>query len=326
MATLGGAKTTALGTSSTVKWGNARYRVALALDNTGSMAASGKMDELKKAANQLIEDFASMAKTDGDVYISIVPFAETVKIGTGFKNANWLKWSGGTDKDSWEDMNGTCKNLSFPYSLNPSSRNTRVKCESVSGTWQPQTGPSNNWAGCVMDRDKNYDASNTLPNISVPGTLVWPVNDTACPVEILGMTPVKSQKQMLLDKVAAMTPSGATNQTIGMAWAWMTHTIGAGPYPAAPKEPNYEYKDVIILLTDGANTRNRWDGNGSNQSAEVDARQALLCNNIAIGKFSVFAIQVSTAFEPVSAVTKACATNPDDPTYYSNITSASQMS
>lgn len=64
------------------------------------MAASGKMDELKKAANQLIEDFASMAKTDADVYISIVPFAETVKISKRFKNANWLKWSGGPDKDS----------------------------------------------------------------------------------------------------------------------------------------------------------------------------------------------------------------------------------
>ncbi len=41
------------------------------------------MDELKKAAKKLIEDFYSMASTDADVYISIVPFAKDVNIGTG---------------------------------------------------------------------------------------------------------------------------------------------------------------------------------------------------------------------------------------------------
>src|SRR5688500_13455984 len=33
----------AINASSTTKWGNIRYRVALALDNTGSMASDGKM-------------------------------------------------------------------------------------------------------------------------------------------------------------------------------------------------------------------------------------------------------------------------------------------
>ena len=36
-----------------------------------------------------------------------------------------------------------------------------------------------------------------------------------CPVSMLGMTPVKSQKQTLLDKIDDMTPVGTTNQSIG---------------------------------------------------------------------------------------------------------------
>lgn len=323
MPVLGSKLNTELGTSSTVKWGNARYRVALALDNTGSMASSGKMDELKKAAKQMIEDFAAMAKTDADVYISIVPFAETVKISTSFKNADWLKWSGGPDKDSFEDTVGSCKNYNWWLWQEPKPRK---KCESENGTWTPTNNAKNIWTGCVMDRDKNFDVSNATPTNSTPGTMVWPTDDSACPSEILGMTPVKSKKQVLLDKINAMSPSGATNQVIGTAWAWMTHTIGSGPYPAPAKEATYDYKDVIILLTDGENTRNRWDGNGSSQSTAVDARQTLICNNIRAAKFSVFTVQVSTEGSPVFPATKACATNPDDPTYYSYVTQASQMS
>ena len=41
--------------SSTVKWGNTRLRVALVLDNTGSMADDGKIDALKTATNNLLD-------------------------------------------------------------------------------------------------------------------------------------------------------------------------------------------------------------------------------------------------------------------------------
>ncbi len=46
---LAGYPTVPLNVTSTTKWGNIRYRVALALDNTGSMASANKMDELKIA-------------------------------------------------------------------------------------------------------------------------------------------------------------------------------------------------------------------------------------------------------------------------------------
>src|SRR6188474_2254702 len=59
-----------LGSTSTVKWGMNRLRVALALDNTGSMADAGKMTALKTATNSLLTQLKDAATTNGDVYVS----------------------------------------------------------------------------------------------------------------------------------------------------------------------------------------------------------------------------------------------------------------
>jgi len=54
MQILGYNSLTVTGTS-TVKWGNSKLRVALVLDNTGSMAQSGKMPALQTASHQLLQ-------------------------------------------------------------------------------------------------------------------------------------------------------------------------------------------------------------------------------------------------------------------------------
>src|SRR5262249_59120463 len=48
-------------TMSSVTWGNTRLRVALVLDNTGSMASSGNMTALKTAAQNLLTQLKSAA-------------------------------------------------------------------------------------------------------------------------------------------------------------------------------------------------------------------------------------------------------------------------
>jgi Flp pilus assembly protein TadG len=301
--------------SSTTKWGNIRYRVALALDNTGSMASANKIGELKKAATKLIDDFYAMAKADEDVYISIVPFAKDVNIGTGFKNANWLRWD--DTSESWDRKNRACSGIA-----NASWYSSRNSCQNAGGTWGPASHDT--WNGCVMDRDKDYDTQNTPPSSSTLATMVWPEQYNACPTELLAMTPVRSKKQTLLDKIDAMQPNGGTNQGIGVFWAWMTHSQ-AGPFPALAKDANYAYIDAVVLLTDGLNTQNRYDGNGSSHSSAVDDRQAILCSNMRTAGIRVFTIQVATDNDPLSTVTKNCSSEPNNPNYFSYIAQASQM-
>jgi Flp pilus assembly protein TadG len=53
--------------SSTVKWGNARVRVALVLDNTGSMSSANKMTALKTASKSLLNQLKDASSKSGDV-------------------------------------------------------------------------------------------------------------------------------------------------------------------------------------------------------------------------------------------------------------------
>ncbi len=72
--------------TATAKWGTTRLRVALVLDNTGSMASSGKMTALKSAAQSLLTQLQSAASTNGDVYVSIIPFTTVVNVGSSNYN------------------------------------------------------------------------------------------------------------------------------------------------------------------------------------------------------------------------------------------------
>jgi Flp pilus assembly protein TadG len=78
-----GFKTITIAGTSTAKWGTTRLRVALVLDNTGSMADSGKMNALKTATKNLLAQLKTAASTNGDVYVSIIPFSKDVNFGAG---------------------------------------------------------------------------------------------------------------------------------------------------------------------------------------------------------------------------------------------------
>src|SRR5262245_11393993 len=84
---------TALMPSATIRWGTNRLRVALVLDNTGSMKDDGKMDALKKATNDLLDTLKTAAVNKEDVYVSIVPFSRSINVGKANATANWIDWS-----------------------------------------------------------------------------------------------------------------------------------------------------------------------------------------------------------------------------------------
>ena len=278
------------GVSSTTKWGSTKMRVAMALDNTGSMASAGKMPALQTAAKNLIDQLSTTAVTDGDVLISVIPFATAVNIGTGFKTQPWMDWS------QWAD-DGSIENGWQCSSTNNSSQK-KMKCGSSNNN-------INNWNGCVMDRTQPYDVQADAPATSTTGT--WLVADQSawCPTQML---PLSSTWQTLKDKVDAMTPSGATNQPIGLQWAWFSLNTGL-PMNAPAKTVNVTYTDAIILMSDGLNTMDRWYGDGYNVSTQVDGRQALLCAAIKAAGVKIYTIQVNTSGDPESAILKSCASD-----------------
>jgi Flp pilus assembly protein TadG len=94
------------GSSSTSTWGNTRMRVAMVLDNTGSMADNGKMAAMQKAASDMIDTLAGYNKVTGDVYISLIPFAKDVNAGPSNFSASWINWSEWEREPAYLTQNG----------------------------------------------------------------------------------------------------------------------------------------------------------------------------------------------------------------------------
>src|SRR5665811_993088 len=103
--------------SSTAKWGSNLLRVALVLDNTGSMADAGKMTALQSATKSLLTQLQTAATNNGDVYVSIVPFVKDVNLGASNYTSDYLYW---------DANNGTCSVSGY------SPRNTCIAKSSCS--------------------------------------------------------------------------------------------------------------------------------------------------------------------------------------------------
>jgi hypothetical protein len=134
--------------------------------------------------------------------------------------------------------------------------------------------------------------------------------------------------------VDSMQPNGGTNQPIGLVWGWQS-LVGGGPLTAPAKDSNYKYNDVIILMSDGLNTMDRWYGNGSNVSSSVDNRMynasssgAGTCANIKNSGVTLYTIQVNTGGDPLSTLMQNCAGGPDkfsDPTKFYMVTASNGL-
>ncbi len=87
------------------------------------------------------------------------------------------------------------------------------------------------------------------------------------------MMPLSHDWTALNAKIDAMTPTGNTNVTIGLAWGFQLLSPVA-PFNAPAPAPDLD--KVIIILTDGENTQNRW----TSSSSSIDARTKKVCDNI----------------------------------------------
>ena len=304
-----GVSTMKVGVDSQVKWGNTRLRVALVLDNTGSMADDGKMPALISATKTLLNQLKAAAVNNGDVYVSIVPFVKDVNVGKSNYNATWIDWS------EWDDDNGD------DVSTTTCTKNGKKKKCTTSSTWVPDN--HNTWNGCVTDRGNsngpssgNYDQNVTAPTTSIQATLYTAEQYDSCPDA--AVMALSYDWTAMTNLVNSMTPNGNTNQGIGLQLGWQS-LVGGGPFPTPPvMDPNYKYTQVIILMTDGLNTQNRWY---TNQNS-IDARQATTCANAKAAGIILYTVQVNTGGDPTSTLLKTCAS---DASKFFLLTSANQM-
>jgi Flp pilus assembly protein TadG len=252
-----GAHETTLSSTAQVQWGIKKLEVALALDNTLSMASSSKMTELKKAVKTLLDTLKKAAKQPDDVKVAIVPFDTMVRLNMdGDTAANWIKFDTPKEKKKW--------------------------------------------TGCVEDRDQSNDVTDTPPDLTLVATL-FPAQDCPDNTSLTKIRALTNDWTALTNTVDAMTPEGSTNVTIGLVWAWHALTPNLPFNEGSTPQPNLD--KVIILLTDGENTQNRW----TNNSTSIDNRTKAACANIKAANVKIYTIRVINGDVPLL---QGCATNP----------------
>ncbi len=160
-----------------------------------------------------------------------------------------------------------------------------------------------------MDRDQNNDVLNTATAAGSPATMYRAHQASACPASMMTLS---SDWTALNSKIDAMTPTGNTNVTIGLQVAWQTLSPVA-PFNAPAPAPDLD--KVLIVLTDGTNTQNRW----TSSSTSIDARTQKACDNAKADNIRIYTIRV---IDGNATLLKNCASKPD---MYYEVQQASQL-
>ena len=172
---------------------------------------------------------------------------------------------------------------------------------------------SETWSGCVIDRSQSYDVSSAPPVSSQPLTQ-YPRSHCA-QSSLLAVKPLTNNLSELSMYVDGMRPNGNTNLTIGVQWG-MEAMTPSFPLTGARTDPST--RKIMILLTDGENTQNRWWG--WNRRADIDGRARLACDNAKTMDMEIFAVRLIGGNE---TLLRHCAS---DSGHYYGVSAASQLS
>lgn len=320
--------------------------IALVLDNTGSMRYSGKMAALKIAAKQLVNTLHDTAADSSKLFIGIVPFSGTVRLGTDYLNSPIIDQTGQSSISGEDFSPGTTNVLDLYDAMEEYT-----------------------WNGCIRARPSGYDLLDTEADNGSPETLFPPyfapdessgvflnsyINDPNSQTNVTKYTTVApntsdptqgpefncppqpileltNTRQDVIDTIDGMVPQGSTAIPIGLVWGWRMVTPNA-PYEA--REFATGNKKFIILLTDGKNDVGGHYGNllapnqsfynaygfaseghlgntsGSQAETFLNSKTTTLCTNAKAQGIKIFTITFQLPDGPTKDLFKACATTP----------------
>ncbi len=157
---IAGFPTLGIDTNSTSAWGLTRMRVALVLDNTGSMAQDGKMAAMQTAAKSLRRPAQHTRQEQ----------RRRLHLDRPLREGRQCR-----RQQLYQQIAGSISAIGMrPTAPVPAPRAT-TGGQCTSSTWTPAN--HNTWTGCVTDRDQDYDTKNTTPTSGNVGTL-FPANST----------------------------------------------------------------------------------------------------------------------------------------------------
>lgn len=327
--------------SEVVRGQDQTLELAMVLDTTGSMSGT-KIATLKTAATSLVTKVLA-GNTKGEVKIGVVPFAQYVNMGVASRTETWANVPADYSTSKTTTTQTTTTTPSCVKSTSCATQ-TPYDCSTTNdGVVTPKT--------CY----KGSNCTNTMYSpcpgpVTTPGTTtttVTPVTFRGCygsppyPQNVRdsdlarkypGMmnvncstqvTPMTYTLSTLTAAITALSASGNTYIPAGLAWGFNMLSPQAPITDAAAYDttgPNRKPRKVLLLMTDGANTKLMTTSTGDHNSNPPTGVRALqadtwtkeLCDNIKAQKIEVYSVAFDIGSDTVARdLVKNCATDAD---------------
>jgi Flp pilus assembly protein TadG len=258
---------------------NTPVEIAMMLDVTGSMGGT-KVTDMKKAATDLVNIVLPEDEDANPVRVSIVPFAEGVRL---------------------------------PSTANTAARGSPANTILVASGWFYTTYRKTD---CVVERIGTNRYADVAPGsgnyvmtmYNSSGTCGLPAAD-----ELL---PLTNNKTTLTTKIANLVLSGSTAGQIGTAWAWYTLSPNWNSLwstSSAAAAYGSTTRKIAILMTDGEyntqyNSSGISSGSGANGDSTTQARE--LCKEIKKKDVTVYTVGFALGSNQTAITTLSqCATD-----------------
>jgi len=159
-----------------------------------------------------------------------------------------------------------------------------------------------NWQGCVGSRLTPGHEQVAFSGVQMPG-----LDSITCSSEI---RPLTSNLNNVKSTISGLNAGGWTYIPAGLIWGWRTLDINA-PLTQANIAFASNTENVLILMTDGANTRSKsaltHDGV---DTADANTVTANLCTNVKADNIKIYSIAYDVTDPTTIALMSNCATQP----------------
>ncbi len=295
--------------------------LTLVMDNTGSMAGT-KLANLKTAAIDLVNILFGKDETKEKLWIGLVPFSQSVNIGTDKLNMNWI------NKTAYNKLNWG--NTSWMGCID----------ERSSGLDQTDDKPTTNqFDAYYWKDDANNDWITSKGVAHATGTTLGP--NKYCSQRILELT---NKKTDIINAINSMAAAGNTHVNVGAVWGWRMlspnwrgiwgSTMGANSLPLDYGIPHMT--KAVIMLTDGENTMDSTtrtsygylsEGrlgttNASKAVTALNTRLTNVCTSMKSHGIKVYTILFDLSSTTIGTLFKNCATQPD---FYFNSPTSTEL-
>lgn len=302
-----------VGVKASIVYGQNSAEMALVLDTTGSMSGA-PLQGLQSASKTLLDTVYATPGADQKVRVSVVPFAQYVNVGTSNRNASWMNVPKDTStttnqcstsapiisQSGCSTQTATGYNDGVPYTYQYQQCTNTTYGQPVT-TCGPQTSTVT-WNGCAGSRNYPLDNQAAVGNDRVPGVMnVW------CGSEVLRLTKDRSTIDAAID---GLTAGGDTFIPAGLLWGWRTLSPDAPYADATSSTAQNAARKVLVLMTDGANTRSpNYPDHEGYDAASANTLMAETCAAIKAAKITVYTVAFNVTDQAAKDRLTACASS-----------------